>query len=57
MKKTLENNIFSKYHGSVTRNILRHQNITTMTEYKTETIPGKPLKRKVTQEETREWKK
>jgi hypothetical protein len=22
-----------------------------------ETIPGKPLKRKVTQEETREWKK
>ena len=26
-------------------------------QYKTETIPGKPLKRKVTQEETRERKK
>jgi hypothetical protein len=26
-------------------------------QYKTEAIPGKPLKRKVTQEETREWKK
>ena len=26
-------------------------------QYKTETIPGKPLKRKVTPEETREWKK
>jgi hypothetical protein len=25
-------------------------------QYKTEAIPGKPLKRKVTQEETREWK-
>jgi hypothetical protein len=25
-------------------------------QYKTEAIPGKPLQRKVTQEETREWK-